>query len=110
VERAFLPAMTAFLRASFRNAGTNAGMAASKGSMSFSFPIVEHLHKLWGGPPGSRPTPPSACSGWMRLIPVAKSGSGGTRADQGVRPTIYAGFPVSGILNGIEQLKTPTCF
>jgi hypothetical protein len=32
----------------------------------------------------------------MRLIFLAKSGSGGTRADQGVRPTIYAGFQVSG--------------
>src|SRR5207302_1763871 len=31
----------------------------------------------------------------------AKSGSRGTRADQGVRPTIYAGFPVSGKLYDI---------
>ena len=28
----------------------------------------------------------------MKLISLAKSGSGGTRADQGVRPTISAGF------------------
>jgi hypothetical protein len=26
---------------------------------------------------------------WMSLISLAKSGSGGTRADQGVRPTIF---------------------
>jgi hypothetical protein len=54
--------------------------------MSISFPTTEYLHKLWGGLPGPRPTPRSAFS---RL---AKSESGGTRADQGVRPTIYAGF------------------
>src|SRR5712672_2355223 len=44
--------------------------------------------------------------GWMRLIFLAKSGSRGTRADQGVRPTIYAGFPVSGKLYdiGLERL------
>jgi hypothetical protein len=39
--------------------------------------------------------------GWRRLMRLAKSGSRGTRADQGVRPTIYAGFSVSGKLNGI---------
>ena len=37
---------------------------------------------MWGGPPGPQPTPSSACS---RVI---SSGSWGTRADQGVRPTI----------------------
>ena len=36
---------------------------------------MSSLH-WWGGPPGPQPTPPSAC------------GSRGTRADQGVRPTI----------------------
>jgi hypothetical protein len=36
---------------------------------------------LWGGPPGPRPTPSSASAG------LAGSGSRGTRADQGVRPT-----------------------
>jgi hypothetical protein len=35
VEQAFLPAMTAFLRAFRRNAGTKAGMAASKGRSTF---------------------------------------------------------------------------
>src|ERR1035438_6514501 len=38
-----------------------------------------------GRPPGPRPTPPSACRGGA--IPRAKSASGGTRADLGVRPT-----------------------
>ena len=37
---------------------------------------------MWGGPPGPRPTPPSACLG------LAGSGSRGTRADRGVRPTL----------------------
>ena len=35
MEQAFLPAMTAFLRAFLRNAGTKAGMAASKGRSTF---------------------------------------------------------------------------
>jgi hypothetical protein len=35
------------------------------------------LNAKWGGPPGPRPTPTSA----------PESGSGGTRADGGVRPT-----------------------
>ncbi len=48
---------------------------------------------------GRRPRRP--VRGWMRLIFLAKSGSRGTRADQGVRPTIYAGFPVSGKLYDI---------
>jgi hypothetical protein len=38
----------------------------------------------------------------MSLIFLAKSGSGGTRADQGVRPTIYAAFSFLGKLSGIE--------
>jgi len=37
---------------------------------------------LWRGPPGPRPTPSSALPYGLR----AKSGSRGTRADQGVRP------------------------
>src|ERR1035441_5039479 len=43
----------------------------------------------WGGPPvlGSPlgTTPPSACA--MKAMSLARSGSRGTRADQGVRPT-----------------------
>src|SRR5579859_7314386 len=69
---------------------------------------VEHAlaqcHLLWpipntcingGADPlvcGRRPRRP--VPGWMRLISLAKSGSRGTRADQGVRPTIYAGFQI----------------
>jgi len=40
--------------------------------------LLSCLH-VWGGPPGPRPTPSSAC--WN------KSGPWGTRADLGVRPT-----------------------
>jgi hypothetical protein len=39
-------------------------------------------------PPGPQPTPSSARWDWMKLISLYKSGSWGTRADQGVRPTI----------------------
>src|ERR1035438_3544347 len=45
----------------------------------------------WGGPPGPRPTPPSAC--WhIAGCRYRWSGSGtrASRADQGVRPTICA--------------------
>ena len=38
----------------------------------------------WGGPPGPQPTPTSAS--W-KCDRAPKSGSRGTRADQGVRPT-----------------------
>src|ERR1035437_4669975 len=40
--------------------------------------------RWWGGPPGPQPTPSSAC------FVALGSGSRGTRADQGVRPTICA--------------------
>ena len=40
----------------------------------------------WGGPPGPRPTPPSSAC-WHRAGLRCNGGSGGTRADQGVRPT-----------------------
>jgi hypothetical protein len=47
----------------------------------------------------------------LRLIFLAKSGSRGTRADQGVRPTIYAGFLVSGKVCGIglSSCATGSC-
>src|SRR6266566_4269716 len=54
---------------------------------------------------GRRPRRP--VRGWMRLILLAKSGSRGTRADQGVRPTTYAEFPVSGKLNRIGLKPAP---
>src|ERR1039458_5365058 len=32
--------------------------------------VPPHLHQWWGGPPGPRPTPPSACSRllWLRVF------------------------------------------
>ena len=41
----------------------------------------------------------------MRLISLARSGSGGTRADQGVRLTIYAGFANLEKLFGIRRKR-----
>ena len=42
--------------------------------------------------PASAADAPSACCPQTQLISLPRSGSRGTRADQGVRPTIYAGF------------------
>src|SRR6266704_3307410 len=55
--------------------------------MPLVFPMTGRSAKLWGGPPvRGRP------SRLDEIDPVAKSGSRGTRADQGVRPTIFAEF------------------
>jgi hypothetical protein len=45
---------------------------------------VDAVVHWWGGPPGPQPTPSSA--GWSSAV-LRNSGSRGTRADQGVRPT-----------------------
>src|ERR1700689_2630849 len=47
----------------------------------------------WGGPPGPRPTPPSARSRASEPDFIGEERVRGTRADQGVRPTIEAEFP-----------------
>src|SRR5260370_3110946 len=67
-------------------------------SMSYSFPITGHLYKWWGGPPGPRPTTSSACSGLDETDLLGKERVQGDPRGPGVRPTIYAGFPVSGKL------------
>ena len=46
----------------------------------------------WGGPPGPRPTPSSAC---YRIKKTSRCGSRGPRADQGVRPTSSANTKVN---------------
>src|SRR5437016_9488676 len=53
------------------------------------FSSPDGLQKLWGGPP-VRGRPPGRPSRLDEIDPVAKSGSRGTRADQGVCPTIFA--------------------
>ena len=68
--------------------------------MPLSFPNPVGSFTLWGGPPGPQPTPTSAR--WE------KSGSRGTRADQGVCPTIASASPVSGKLSGIGMASCPT--
>src|SRR5665811_386530 len=52
--------------------------------------IVGRTPRSWGPHWGRRHRRLAAV--WMVLISLAKSGSRGTRADQGVRPTISAGF------------------
>ena len=59
------------------------------------FPSTAKSALMVGRTPGPLPTPPSACVGWMELISLAGSGSRGTRADQGVRPTVSSGFSCS---------------
>src|ERR1035438_1821635 len=71
------------------------------------FPKLLSLHSWWGGPPGPQPTPTSACWVWMNLISLARSGSRGTRADQGVCPTTASGCPVLGKLSGIGRKRLP---
>jgi hypothetical protein len=46
--------------------------------------------QIVGADHGPQPTPSSAIRGRQGAIPRAKNGSRGTRADRGVRPTIYA--------------------
>jgi len=68
--------------------------------------VTEHLDKLWGGRP-VRSLPPGrlfVCG--KHLILRAKSGSRGTRADQGVCPTNLAVFPT---LAKNEWHWLPTC-
>src|SRR5438477_10687920 len=51
------------------------------------FSLVNNLHKLWGGPPGPRPTPPSA---WLRLDETdridRRAGPGGPARTRGSAP------------------------
>src|SRR5260370_10527639 len=56
------------------------------------FPGLHNLQKSWGGPlvRSRRPRRPSSAG--TALILLARSGSRGTRADQGVRPTICTAF------------------
>src|ERR1017187_6617663 len=69
------------------------------------FPKLLSLHSWWGGPPGPQPTPTSACWVWMNLISLARSGSRGTRADQGICPTTASGSPVLGKLSDIGRKR-----
>ena len=59
---------------------------------------------LWGGPPGPRPAYPLDVTD-----PVAKSGSRGTRAGPGVRPTIFCSIRRSGKTSGIKAINLPYC-
>src|ERR1035441_221428 len=59
--------------------------------------VAKRRGNWWGGPPGPRPTPPSACSRAARSRPrYAGSGTRASRADRGVRPTNGAAFPLVG--------------
>jgi hypothetical protein len=66
--------------------------------MSLSFPDSAQFGFLVGRTPWSAADALVGLVG-LRLIALAQSGSRGTRADQGVRPTITARVPVSGKLS-----------
>src|ERR1035437_8403420 len=71
----------------------NCGAACQANATRFS--DAGRLHKSWGGPPGPRPTPPSACSHPARRWPrCPRGGTGASRADQGVCPTTSAALPI----------------
>ena len=75
--------------------------------MPLSFPTTEHLHKLWGGPPGPQPTPSSACSRLDETDLMGEQRVQGDPRGPGVRPTTYTGFPVLGKLSGIAHSCVP---
>src|ERR1022692_3025639 len=81
--------------------------AGASGQCHLVFPKLLSLHSWWGGPPGPQPTPTSACWVWMNLISLARSGSRGNRADQGVCPTTASGSPVLGKLSAIGRKRLP---
>jgi len=62
--------------------------------------MAEMACALWGGPPGPRLTPPSACSQPGKVGLNREGGSGGTRADRGVRPTIWLDWQLAEVPNG----------
>jgi hypothetical protein len=57
--------------------------------MLLSFSDTEPLPKWWGGPPGPRPTPVGLLVPCMMLTSLTASGTRASRADQGVRPTLF---------------------
>jgi hypothetical protein len=65
--------------------------------MSLSFPDIARFALKVGQ------TPSSACLVSIELNSLATGGSRGTRADQGVCPTISVQFPALGKLSDIEH-------
>src|ERR1019366_2379954 len=64
--------------------------------MALIFPTTEHLHKLWGGPPGPRSTPPSAsCAPPGTGTVVPNAGRGRPARTRGPAPPMpqQAGVP-----------------
>ena len=65
-----------------------------------------HLHALWGGRPRPQPAPWPAFRAGQALDSSSKSGSRGTRADRGVRPTIGKLLPLLLITAGLASAAT----
>jgi hypothetical protein len=79
--------------------------SAGKKPVSLSFPESAQLFDFCRAvPPGPQPTPGSARRDWMKLISLQNSGSWGTRADQGVRPTSNSEFrETKGLATGLRE-------
>ena len=71
--------------------------------MPLSFPDIVQFGFKVGQTPGLQPTPSSACLVWIALNWLATGGSRGTRADQGVCPTISVQFLALGKVSDIAQ-------
>src|SRR6266702_2873180 len=54
--------------------------------MSLSFPTSEHLHKLWGGPPGPQPAPWPASRVRQEIDSKRRAGPGGPARTRGSAP------------------------
>jgi hypothetical protein len=72
------------------------------------FPIADNLHNSWGGPPGPRPTPPSASRTLQAVGAVGEQRDEGVPRGPGGPPHhISAGFAVLGKLSGIGRKRLP---
>jgi len=111
VARALVPAVSRFISTLLRGSDKVPQQKRRHGRqecpMPHIFPMTEHLHGLWGGRPRPQPAPWPAFRAGNHLILRPKSGSRGTRADQGVCPTNSAAFQVLGKLCGIGHSCLP---
>src|SRR5439155_21126340 len=61
--------------------------------MSLSFPTSEHLHKLWGGPPGPQPAPWPASRVRQEIDSKRRAGPGGPARTRGSAPLDFCRAP-----------------
>src|SRR5258708_35937118 len=71
--------------------------------MQHPFSTIEHLHELWDGPPGPRPRPTSAFSGWDEIDLLGKERVQGDPRGPGGPPHNLCRIPVSEKVCGITH-------